>query len=294
MKQKNYGLRFFKDTNLFTVFRIIIWVNFDNEFNLVYFQIINSRNFMSEKKYSYKELRAIISMASKIEHSQEASHNDFSMDDIKSIASSSGISDDSINEALSYLNTEYNQDFYSVKDGVVLKTILDMKISELDWEEIVSLYRKEFKSHGTSGKLGQTFEWYLSTNRKNIHISATKAKKSTLIKVYADYSKTINKLKISGSVFGFISVAIVTSLFNLDAISNWLPAALNLSGAFSGYLISSRLGNYFKNKQKKFLLNISNQISSVISKDRNARINFTDEIESDPKNINKKSVQIAE
>lgn len=206
MNEENYGLQFFKDTNLFTVFRIIILDNFDNEFNLVYFRIINSRNFMSEKKYSYKEVRAIISMASKIEHSQEAFLNDFSMADIKSIASSSGISNDSINEALSYLNAENNQEFYSLKDGVVLKTILDMKISELDWEEIVSLYRKEFKSHGTSGKLGQTFEWYLNTKRKDIHISATKAKNSTLIKVYADYAKTINKLKTSGSVAGFIIV----------------------------------------------------------------------------------------
>jgi len=249
---------------------------------------------MSEKKYSYKEVRAIISMASKIEHSQEASHNDFSMDDIKSIASSSGISNDSVNEALNYLNAENNQDFYSLKDGVVLKTVLDMKISELDWEEIVSLYRKEFKSHGTSGKLGQTFEWYLNTKRKNIHISATKAKNSTLIKVYADYSKTINKLKISGSVFGFIGVAIISSLLNLDSISNWLPVLLNVSGAFSGYLLSSRIGDYFKNTQKKFLMNISNQISSVISKDRNTRINFTDEIESDPKINNKKSIHVAE
>lgn len=249
---------------------------------------------MSEKKYSYKEVRAIISMASKIEHSQEGSLNDFSMDDIKSIASSSGISKESVNEALSYLNAENNQEFYSLKDGVVLKTIIDMKISELDWEEIVSLYRKEFNSHGTSGKLGQTFEWYLNTKRKDIHISATRAKNTSLIQVYADYAKTINKLKVSGSVVGFIIVAIISSLLNLDSISNWLPVLLNVSGAFSGYLISSRIGNYFKNKQKKFLMNISNQISSVIFKDRNTQIDFSDEIESDSKNNTKKSIHVAE
>ena len=222
----------------------------------------------SNKKYSLKEVKSIIKVASQLESNQpENKEEEFSMADILEIAETSGISTQKIEAAIHFLESEDNSYLAPKADTIFShERLIEHQVTPEIWERIVRECRTYFDDLGQTNHFGNTFEWFGKTKNKTVvHISISSGKDISRLKVHVDYSSISSKIKVIVSLAGFISFAIISSLLNLDSISNFVPLALNLTGAGLGYLSSSFFIKRYLKKKSNFYTTFIDNTSKLIS-----------------------------
>ncbi len=220
------------------------------------------------KKYSLNEVKSIIKVATQLESRQNISSDaSFSIEDIREIAISSGISLQKIESALQFLESEDLNSPPSNSETIFsIEQFIEHQVTPEIWERIVRECRNYFGNLGQTNQFGNTCEWVGNTkNNTVIHISISSGKDISRLKLHVDYSSISNKIKIIASLVGFISFAIISSLLNLDSISNFVPLALNLTGAGLGYLSSTSILKGYLNKKSVFYTNFIEKATKLIS-----------------------------
>jgi phage gpG-like protein len=248
----------------------------------------------TSKKYSPEDLNALIKMASQIENHQKA-HNDkaFSTAEVIEVAEAAGLSKELIEKALEYFDEheDSNQWIPEKKEMVQVSRLLSTNKAGLNLEAIANSCRKNFNIQGTATQFGSTFEWSAKPSKtKQVHISVRQSDNVSKVDLYVDYTALGNRSRIVGSILGFIVLAILSSVLNLDSISNWVPALLNFSGAGLGYLLSSRFVSRFVKSKKREAELILDSISNTIAGNlHNESIGFVEEeLNPDTHNYKKK------
>ena len=191
--------------------------------------------------YSAKELQTIIKLASELDKQKNSKEfgESFSLSEIQEIAQSSGVSEQSLEEALKIIQQE-GVSAETIHRNVSVQEFISAKIDEDAWEMIIQELRTHFKQPGSSSELKNKFEWS-AVMRKNgyVHVSVTKNEPISEIQISADQSRLETRLRLSSSALGFAIFAMISSLLNLDVYTNFLPLAVNLLGGGIGYLLSS-------------------------------------------------------
>lgn len=191
--------------------------------------------------YSTKELQSIIKLATELDKQQNSKEfgETFSLSEIQEIANSSGISEQSLEEALKIIQQK-GASPETVQGRVSVQEFISAKIDEDTWEMIIQELRAQFKQPGSSSELKNKYEWS-AVMRKNgyVHVSVTKNEAISEIQISADLARLETRLKLSSSALGFAVFAMLSSLLNLDVYTNFLPLAVNLLGGGVGYLLSS-------------------------------------------------------
>ena len=191
--------------------------------------------------YSAKELQAIIKLATELDKQKNSKEftETFSLSEIQEIANSSGISDQSLEEALKIVQQK-GLSPKVVEERVSVQEFISAKIDEDAWEILIQELRAQFKQPGSSSELKNKYEWS-AVMRKNgyVHVSVTKNEAISEIQISADLSRLETRLKLSSTALGFAVFAVLSSLLNLDVYTNFLPLAVNLLGGGVGYILSS-------------------------------------------------------
>jgi len=227
------------------------------------------------KKYSPKDVNVLIRMASQIHSQNEAiSDKEFSKTDIVEIAEAADIPSSAIIQALDYFDTHEKKQWTPDNEDIVhLSRFFKNQDSEIDLEVIANDFRRHFNIQGTATQFGSTFEWSGSPSKTQmVHVSISQSKQVTKVELFVDYSKLGNRIKIAGSVLGFILLAILSSTMNLDSISNWVPAFINFSGAGLGYIFSSKLFGMYINRRKSNAKRLLDTFSANIQAEVNGFI----------------------
>lgn len=191
--------------------------------------------------YSAKELQSIIKLAAELDK-QKSSRDfgeSFSLSEIQEIAKSSGISEQSLEEALKIIQQK-GASPEAVQGRVSVQEFISAKIDEDAWEMIIQELRAHFKQPGSASELKNKYEWS-AVMRKNgyVHVSVTKNEALSEIQISADLARLETRLKLSSTALGFAVFAMLSSLLNLDVYTNFLPLAMNLLGGGIGFLLSS-------------------------------------------------------
>tara|TARA_R110002096_G_scaffold78670_4_gene185074 strand:- start:875 stop:1642 length:768 start_codon:yes stop_codon:yes gene_type:complete len=222
----------------------------------------------SNKKYSLNEVKSIIKVASQLQSNHsENKEEEFSIADILEIAETSGISLQKIEAAIQFLESEEN-DYLTHKTDTIFshERLIEHQVTPEVWERIVRECRTNFDDLGQTNHFGNTLEWFGKTKNKTaVHISISSGKEISRLKIHVDYSSISTKIKIIASLAGFISFAIISSMLNLDSISNFVPLVLNLTGAGFGYLSSSFFIKRYLKKKSNFYTTFIDNTSKLIS-----------------------------
>jgi hypothetical protein len=220
-------------------------------------------------KYSPEDLNALIKMASGMDNYQKA-HKDksFSTAEVIEVAEAAWLSKELIEKALEYFDKHEDNNSWipDKKEVIQVSRLVNTKKQNLNIEALANSCRKKFNIQGTASQFGSTFEWSAKPSKtKQVHISVRQSDNVSKIDLYFDYAVLGNRIKIAGSILGFIVLAIISSALNLDSISNWVPALLNFSGAGLGFFLSSKLISGFVKSKKKEVKRILDSILNTIS-----------------------------
>lgn len=117
---------------------------------------------LSGRQYSEAEMRAIFERAARAQHAADAPQGSgLSLGELQEVGAASGIAPEHIAAAAASfaLEAPAPRARFGVPTEVRRSRVLPGPLGDAQWEEMVTVLRREFKTTGTAGQIGRVREW---------------------------------------------------------------------------------------------------------------------------------------